>query len=79
MRVLLPAPGSDECGTCRFVASYSDDQSVGQCRISRPTMGSQTAEAMWPVVQVTDFCGEYERRYVVEAQPPCPVDAHGAV
>lgn len=63
MRQYRPTLGPDGCAICRHYAAV--DEKAGECRIGRPRIGDETRVGIWPLVEATAFCGEYERRYEV--------------
>jgi hypothetical protein len=49
----------DCCETCRFFDAVNDE--VGKCHryAPRPSLSVISSGVAWPVVRVTDFCGEF--------------------
>lgn len=50
------------CGHCRFY-----DDAEGLCRKRSPYRDADTGYAIWPVVNDSDWCGDYKRLPVVKA------------
>ena len=51
------------CGLCDFwdnsASSGASEEETGQCRRSTPGFDSRTGLAVWPFVEVGDWCGEF--------------------
>tara|TARA_R110002074_G_scaffold67298_1_gene158520 strand:- start:9412 stop:9627 length:216 start_codon:yes stop_codon:yes gene_type:complete len=59
---LNPNPPAFRCNDCKFFASMIDDKgahgSHGQCRRNAPYGGDTYGSALWPMVTVTEWCGD---------------------
>ena len=51
------------CETCRWFCQFSRRPGgTGKCKCGPPTIGPKNADAIWPVVMPSDWCGQYEKR-----------------
>ena len=48
-----------KCKTCEYFKCHGT--SVGECRKSKPISNQATNEALWPLVKLSDWCGDYVR------------------
>jgi hypothetical protein len=47
------------CYNCYFWYASSEDNN-GECRFGSPILVSESREAIWPITQPSDGCGDYE-------------------
>lgn len=52
----IPPPEA-ACATCIYFDSFAHDRGV--CRVHPPVVNAMDNRAVWPVVGLTDWCGEY--------------------
>ena len=55
------------CGTCKFYDPQ--DSAVGLCRVNRPDVildDDGDLVSIWPTVEKTDWCGQWEREQPME-------------
>jgi hypothetical protein len=56
---MAAAKAPEACATCRFA---NDGGFLRNCRRHAPTLDAPTGRAVWPVVEASDWCGEYQRK-----------------
>lgn len=65
MKIIVPAGDTPTCGNCRFYAPAN--QRAGECRRFAPDYGDDSRRASWPILVSSDWCGEFEPRFVPAA------------